>query len=60
MVICLERGANDLHNYGPADATGTWSSIVSLKSRTVLPYWCQRTQVVLERRPLSGYVCLIL
>ena len=23
MVICLERGANDLHIYGPADATAT-------------------------------------
>jgi len=34
MVICLERGANDLH-YGLADATATPSSLASLKSRTV-------------------------
>ena len=26
MVICLERGANDLHAYAPADATATTSS----------------------------------
>ena len=29
MVICLERGANDLHN-GPADATASPSSLASL------------------------------
>ena len=29
MVICLERGANGLHN-GPADATATPSSLASL------------------------------
>jgi len=37
MVVCLEQGANDLH-YGPADATATPSSPVSLKSRLVSPY----------------------
>ena len=31
MVICLKRGANVLHNYGPADATATPSSLASLK-----------------------------
>jgi len=36
MVICLERGANDLHMaYGPADATATPSSVAPVKSRMV-------------------------
>jgi len=43
-----------LFAYGPADATATPSSLVSLKSRMVLPSWCQLTQVVLEKRPLNG------
>ena len=34
MVICLERGANDLHN-GPADTTATPSSVAPVKSRMV-------------------------
>jgi len=43
--------------YGPADATATLSSLASLKSRMVLPFWCRLkpTQVVLEKRPLNGY-----
>jgi len=39
--------------YGPADATATPSSLASLKSRMVLPFWCRLTQVVLEKRPLN-------
>ena len=35
MVICLERGANDLHKYSPADATATQSSLAPVKSRMV-------------------------
>jgi len=35
MVICLDQGANDLHNYGPADATATPSSLAPVKSRMV-------------------------
>ena len=35
MVICLERGANDLH--GSGDATATPSSLASAKSRMVYP-----------------------
>jgi len=27
MIVCLEPGTNDLHNYGPADATATPSSL---------------------------------
>jgi len=33
--------------YVPADATAT-SSLASLKSRMVLPFWCRITQVVLD------------
>jgi len=40
--------------YGPADATATPSSLASLKSRMVLPFWCQLTQVVLKMRLLNG------
>jgi len=40
--------------YGPADVTATSSSLTSLKSRLVLPFWYQLTQVVLEKRPLNG------
>jgi len=36
VVICLQRGANDLRN-GLTDATATPSSLASLKSRMVLP-----------------------
>jgi len=42
--------------YGPADATAyqkTASSLASFKSRLVLPFWYQLTQVVLENRPLN-------
>ena len=55
MVICQEQGANDLQN-GPADATATQSSLASLKSRLVLPFWCRLTQVVLEKRLLNGCI----
>ena len=45
-----------LFAYGPADVhPNTPSSLVSFKSRLVLPFWNQLTQVVLERRPLNGY-----
>jgi len=35
VVICLERDANDLHNYGPVDATAIPSSVAAIKSRMV-------------------------
>ena len=54
MVICLERSAD-----GPADATATPSSLASVKSRMVLPFWCRLTQVVLEKRPLNGSIVYI-
>ena len=47
MVTCLEQGANDLR--GVAVATSTPSSLALLKSRMVFTFWCQFTQVVLER-----------
>ena len=45
-----------LFAYGPADATAPKipKSLASFKSRLVLPFWYQLTQVVLEKRPLNG------
>jgi len=43
--------------YGPADATATPSSLASLKSRMVEPFWCRLTQVVPENRP--SVECLV-
>jgi len=40
--------------YGPADATATPIISCSHKIHSVLPFWCQLTQVVLEKRPLNG------
>jgi len=48
MVFCLKRGAK-FFAYGPADATGTPSSLDSLESRMVFPFSCQLTHVVLEK-----------
>jgi len=42
---------------GLDDATTTASSLGSLKSRLVEPFWCRLAQVVLEKRPLNG--CLL-
>jgi len=55
VVICPEESA-----YGPADATVTPSSIASLKSKMVLPFWYWLTQVVLVKRLLNGYHILVL
>jgi len=35
--------------YGAADVTATPSSLASLKSRLVSPFWCRLTHVALER-----------
>jgi len=50
MVICLKRGANDLHmvQKEPSGYTATPSSLAALKSRMVY-FWCWFTQVVLEK-----------
>ena len=42
----------------PAVATATSSSLAALKSKMVLPFWCQIVWAVLEKRPLNGSVCL--
>ena len=53
MVICLERGADDLHMVHLIDTTATPSSLVSLKSRLVSPFWYHLALVVLEKRRVS-------
>ena len=55
MLICLERGADCLHivQLMPLHPK-TPSSLASLKSRLILPFWYWLTQVVLEKRPLNG------
>ena len=52
-----------LFAYGPADATSipkSPPSLASLKRRLVLPFWYRLTQVVQEKRPLSGSVIVAL
>ena len=51
VVICLERGAVCLHMVHPKTPT----SLASLKSRLVLPFWYRHTQAVPEKRPLNGF-----
>ena len=60
MVICTERGADclimlPLMPLHPQTA----SSLASFKSRLVLPFWYQLTQVILEKRPLNGYSVVV-
>jgi len=57
VVICLERGADCLHmvHLMPLHRR-TPSSLASFKSRLVLPFWYQLTQVVPDKRPLSGCI----
>ena len=55
MVICQERGADCLHMVQLMPVLPkTQSSLASVKSRLVLPFWYRITQVVLEKRPLNG------
>jgi len=55
MVICLERGA-DLHmaQLIPLPLT----SLASVKSRLVLPFWYRLTVLVPDKGPLCWCVCL--
>jgi len=55
VVISLEWGVDCLYmvQLMPLHPK-TPSSLASFKSRLVLPYWYQLTQVVLEKRPLNG------
>jgi len=32
LIICLERGANDLYMYGPADATATSFCFIKMQN----------------------------
>jgi len=59
MVIYLQRGADCLHivQLMPLHAKAP-SSLASFKSRLALPFWYRLTQVVLEKRPLNGWVCV--
>ena len=58
MVICLEQGADCLHMVQLMPLSSPIpSSLASFKSRLVLPFWYQLTQVVLEKRPLNGCRC---
>ena len=55
VVICLEWGADCLHTVQLMPLLSkTPSSLASCKSRLVLPFWYQLTQVVLEKRPSDG------
>ena len=58
MVICLERGADCLHmvQLMPLQPK-TPSSLASFKSRLVLHFWYQLTQVVLEKEAIK-WVCV--
>jgi len=57
VVICLEQGA-DLHTAQQMPLPLTVSCLV--KSRLVLPvpFWYRLTQVVPDKGPLNGYVCV--
>jgi len=59
MVICLELGA-DLHMAQLMPLTLTVSSLASVKSRLVLPFWYLLTQVVPEKGPLNGFMYVTL
>ena len=52
MVIYLERGEDCLHMVQLMPL----HPLASFKYRLVLPFWYQFTQVVLEKKPLSGVV----
>ena len=54
MVICLECGANDLHD--PADAIATPSSLASVKSRMVYVSGAGLPRLSWEKKPLN--VCV--
>ena len=57
VLVWLSGVRCRLFAYDSADATAIPqlpSSLASLKSRLVLPFWYRFTQVVLEKRPLNG------
>jgi len=57
VVICLARGADCLHTVQLTPLhPKTPSSLVSFKSRLVLPSWYRLTQLVQEKRPLNDLI----
>jgi len=52
MVICLERGVNDSHMVQLMPLRPIISCFIKIQNG--LPFWCQLTWVVLEKRPLNG------
>ena len=59
MVICLKQGADCLHIVQLMTLhPKTPSSLASFKSRQVLSFRYRLTQVVLEKRPLNGCLCV--
>jgi len=60
VVICLEQGG-DLHMAQLMPLPLTVSlSLVSVKSRLVLPFWCQLTRAVPDKGPLNRCVCVFI
>ena len=49
MVIYLERGANDLHMVQLMPLPPIISCFIKMQNG--LPFWCQLTKVMLEKRP---------
>ena len=56
MVICLERSANDLHMVRLMPLPP--HHLCFSKIQNGLSFWYQPTQVVLEKSPLNGCVCV--
>ena len=56
MVICLERGANDLHMVKLMPLPPY--HLLLQKIQNGLSFWYWPTQVVLEKRPLNDCVCV--
>jgi len=51
MVICLERGTNDLHMVQMMPLPPIISCFIKIQNG--LPFWCPLTQVVLEKKLLN-------
>ena len=56
VVICLERGANDLHMVQLMPLPP--HHLLLQQNPEGLTFWYRPTQVVLEKRPLNGGVCV--
>jgi len=55
---CLSAATCKWFAYGPGDATATTSSLASLKSRRVSPFWAGLHKLSWKKRLLNGCVCL--